>query len=75
MEQPEVQSFDSLPGERSPAPEDAPHWIQVYRELIEFCELMMSRPEVSLEAGHLQRRLCHYRERLRHWQEELDGSG
>jgi hypothetical protein len=74
MGQFEVEEFDSLPGERSSAPEDAQHWLSVYRELIEFCELMLSRPELSLEAGHLQRRIGHYRRRLVHWEEELDGA-
>jgi hypothetical protein len=75
MAQSEVEELDSLPGERSPAPRDAQHWISVYRKLLEFCELMLSRPELSLEAGHLQRRIRHYRRRLGHWQEELDEPG
>jgi hypothetical protein len=71
--QPEAEEFRNLPGEeRGIGPDDARHWVRVYQELIEFCELMMTRPEQSLEERHLQRRLTYYRARLGHWQEVLD---
>jgi hypothetical protein len=68
--EPAAEEFDLLPGEELAVPEaDAQHWVKVYRELIEFCELMLSRPEQSLEAAQLHRRLTHYGRRLRHWDE------
>jgi hypothetical protein len=70
--QTEAEEFGLLPGEeRGLVPDDARHWVRVYRELIEFCEVTLARPEWSLEGAHLSRRLSHYRRRLRHWQEEL----
>jgi hypothetical protein len=47
------------------------HWVKVYQELIEFCVVTLARPEWSLEAAHLQRRLTHYRRRLIRWQQEV----
>jgi hypothetical protein len=74
--QPEAEEVRSLPGEElGIAPADARHWVRVYQELIEFCELLMTRPELSLEQRHIQRRLTHYRLRLGHWQEVLDLAG
>jgi hypothetical protein len=71
--QPEAEEVRSLPGEElGIAPDDARHWVRVYEELIEFCELLMTRPELSLEQRHIQRRLTQYRSRLGHWQEVLD---
>ena len=71
--QPDTEEFRSLPGEElGIAPDDAGHWVRVYQELIEFCEVLLTRPELSLEQRHIQRRLTHYRSRLSHWQELLD---
>jgi hypothetical protein len=68
--EPPVKEFRLLPGEEhSSAPnEDARHWVGVYLELVEFCELMLARPELALEDGHLRRRLGHYRAGLEAWQ-------
>jgi hypothetical protein len=72
MSETAAEEFGLLPGEQqTSSPEDAQHWITVYQELIEFCELMLTSPGQSLEAGHLRRRLIHYQWRLRCWQEEL----
>jgi hypothetical protein len=74
--QPEAEEVRSLPGEElGIAPDDARHWVRAYQELIEFCELLMTRPELSLEQRHVQRRLTHYRSRLGHWLEVLDLAG
>jgi hypothetical protein len=67
-----AEEFGLLPGEEYGLPrDDARHWVRVYQELIEFCELTLARPEWSVEGAHLNRRLCHYRLRLRHWQQEM----
>ncbi|MBJ7601255.1 MAG: hypothetical protein DLM67_23030 [Candidatus Nephthysia bennettiae] len=72
MTQPEADEFGLLPGEEHGlALEDARHWVRVYQELIEFCEVTLARPEWTLEAAHLQRRLTHYRRRLVRWQQEV----
>jgi hypothetical protein len=72
----EAEEIRSLPGEDLwIAPDDAQHWVRVYQELVEFCELMLTRPELSLEEGHLERRLGHYHSRLRRWREERDRAG
>ena len=67
------EEFSLLPGEEhaSAPDQDAQHWVIVYSELIEFCELILTRPEQDLEAAHLRRRITHYRRRLRCWQEQL----
>lgn len=66
-----AEEFGLLPGEEDgQASDDARHWVRVYQELIEFCELTLARAEWGVEAGHLNRRLCHYRARLRRWQEQ-----
>jgi hypothetical protein len=65
---PLAEEFCLLAGEEhSSASQDAQHWVRVYGELAEFCQLMLGRPELSLENGHLQRRLSHYHTRLEHW--------
>ena len=70
MRQFEAEEFDALPGDDGRwSPEDGAHWIRVYQEVIEFCELMPRTPELSMEGGQLQRRLKHYRSRLEHWQQ------
>jgi hypothetical protein len=46
----------------------------LYKELVEFCELMLTRPELSAENGHLRRRLDHYYSRLEHWQARLSAA-
>ena len=72
----ETEEFGLLPGEEyGLAPEDARHWVRVYQELIEFCEVTLARPEWSVEGAHLHRRLCHYRKRLQRWQQELARAG
>jgi hypothetical protein len=44
--QSEAEEFRLLPGEEHGlAPDDAKHWVRVYHELIEFCELTLARPE------------------------------
>jgi hypothetical protein len=73
--QPEAEESARLPGEEHGTAPDAEHWVRVYRELIEFCELMLTRPEFNLEAGHIHRRLGHYRSRLSYWQGEQDPAG
>jgi hypothetical protein len=69
MWEPAGEEFGLLPGEEqvSLPQADAEHWMKVYQELIEFCELMLRRPEQSLEAAHLRRRLSYYRRWLQHW--------
>jgi hypothetical protein len=73
--QPEAEKFASLPGEEHDTAPDAQHWVLVHRELIEFCELMLTRPKLHLEAGHIHRRLDHYRSRLSYWLGEGDPAG
>jgi hypothetical protein len=70
MSESAAEEYGLLPGEdRSLAPaEDARHWVIVYQELIEFCQLMLARSELNTEDGHLRRRLSHYHLRLRRWQ-------
>lgn len=51
MSEPVVEEFGLLPGEELSVPEaDAQHWATVYQELIGFCELILSRPELSPKA-------------------------
>jgi hypothetical protein len=72
MTQTKADEFGLLPGEEhSLAMEEARHWVRVYQELIEFCEVTLARPEWTLEAAHLERRLTHYRRRLARWQQDV----
>jgi hypothetical protein len=74
VSEPEAHEFRLLPGEALSSPSlDAQHWVRVYAELVDFCELMLARSELSLEDAHLHRRLNHYRFRLQHWRAELVG--
>jgi hypothetical protein len=72
MTQTKADEFGLLPGEEHGlAMEEARHWVRVYQELIEFCEVTLARPEWTLEAAHLERRLTHYRRRLARWQHDV----
>ena len=72
MSDPAAKEFRLLPGEEhmSAPEEDAGHWVRVYQELIELCELMLTQRTLSLEDSQVQGRLRHYRSRLDHWQME-----
>ncbi|MBJ7598428.1 MAG: hypothetical protein DLM67_08185 [Candidatus Nephthysia bennettiae] len=72
---PEAEEFARLPGEEHGTAPDAEHCVLVCQELIGFSELMLTGPELHLEAGQIHRRLAHYRCRLSYWQGEEDPAG
>jgi hypothetical protein len=58
-----------LPGEDESAPraDDIEHWIKVYREMAEMCQLLLKQGTPEIPEPELEKRLRRFTRRLGFW--------
>jgi hypothetical protein len=69
-----ADGFPLLAGEETGTAQDAPHWINVYEQLIAFCRSVLAEDDVDFDRSALDVRQRHFEQRLEHWLRQLDGS-
>lgn len=63
-----------LEGNQTWTVEDASHWVEVYTEMIRFCQGVLAEPDPAVDREALERHLRHYRRRLAYWESQLPDS-
>jgi hypothetical protein len=60
-----------LEGGRTWTARDAPHWVDVYQQLVAFCRGVLAEPDADHNRLALYRRLRHFEQRLAYWETQL----